>query len=175
MLRRRALPRPRTNATSTSRITTSSSAATRTRSSISSTKKASPRPTRRATSPRRPAPNPAPRRRAAKRSTCSSTRRICARITIGNAMLPEYRRVILEKLKRTGQHARHRIAHRLRAHPHAAGHPRPLPCAQRRDLRPRQPRQIPRRIQARQPQPRPARASTSPAARRIPAPACRWC
>ncbi len=31
------------------------------------------------------------------------------------------------------------------------------------------------RIQARQPQPRSARASTWPAAPRIPAPACRWC
>ncbi len=72
-------------------------------------------------------------------------------------MLPEYRRVILEKLKRTAQMPDHRIAHRLRAHAHAAGHSRPLPRARRRDLRPRQPRQIPRRVQTRQPKPRPAR------------------
>ena len=72
-------------------------------------------------------------------------------------MLPAYRRVILEKLKRTGQMPDIEIAHRLRARAHAAGHPRPLPRPERRDLRPGQPREIPRRLQARQPQPRPAR------------------
>ena len=42
-------------------------------------------------------------------------------------MLPAYRRVILEKLKRTGQMPDIEVAHRLRARAHAAGHPRPLP------------------------------------------------
>ena len=68
--------------------TTSSSAAIRTRSSIGFTEKANPPPTRPVISPRRLAPNRVPRRPAAKRSTCWSTRPICARITIGKRCCP---------------------------------------------------------------------------------------
>ena len=94
---------------------------------------------------------------AAKRSTCSSTRRICARITIGKRCCPS---IAASFWKSSSAPARmpdieSRIV--FEQHAHAAGHPRPLPRARRRDLRPRQPREISRRIQARQPQPRPAR------------------
>ena len=68
--------------------TTSCSRATRRRSSTGSTARASRRPIRPATSPRPRAPSPAWRRPAARRSTCSCTRPICARITTGTAMLP---------------------------------------------------------------------------------------
>ena len=73
-----------------------------------------------------------------------------------------------------GRPARHRGAHRGRAAPDAAGHPRALQGAERRDLRPCEPRQVHRRLQARQPQPRRSAASTSPAARPIRGRACRW-
>ena len=72
-------------------------------------------------------------------------------------MLPEYRRVILEKLKRTGQmpDIESRIVFERALTPqdiHDRYH-----VLERRDLRSGQPRKIPRRIQARQSQPRPAR------------------
>ena len=52
------------------------------------TRKANPLPTRRVISPQRPAPNPARRPRAGRRYTSLSTRRICARITIGTGCSP---------------------------------------------------------------------------------------
>ena len=72
-------------------------------------------------------------------------------------MLPAYRRVILEKLKRTGQmpDIEERIVFERTLTPqdiHDRYH-----VLEWRDLRPREPRQISRRLQARQPQPRPAR------------------
>ena len=68
---------------SISPITISCSAATLTRSLISSTRRASPRPTRRVISRRPLAPSPALPPPAARRFTSWCTRRICGRITIG--------------------------------------------------------------------------------------------
>ena len=90
-------------------------------------------------------------------------------------MLPEYRRVILDKLKRTGGMTDIEEPHRVRARADAAGHPRPLPRAERRDLRAGQPRPVLRRVQAGQPVAATSRACTSPAARPIRGRACRWC
>ena len=66
-------------------------------------------------------------------------------------MLPDYRRVILDKLKTTGgmPDLEDRIV--FEAAPDAAGHPRPLPRAERGDLRAGEPRQVARRVQAGQP------------------------
>ena len=47
------------------------------------------------------APTPPPRPRAARRCTCWSTRRICARGHDWSKMFPPYRQTILDKLKRT--------------------------------------------------------------------------
>ena len=71
-------------------------------------------------------------------------------------------------------HARPGRAHRVRKGVDAPGHPRPLPRAQRRDLRPGQPRQVDGGLQAGQPQPVGERACTWPAARPTPARACPW-
>ena len=91
------------------------------------------------------------------------------------AMLPGYRRTILDKLKRPAacRTSRSRIVFERGAD--AAGHPRPLPRARRRDLRPGEPRAVHRRLQAGQPQPGRRAASTWPAAPPIPGRACRWC
>ena len=91
------------------------------------------------------------------------------------AMLPEYRQVILDKLQDDRDRCRTSRAASSSNGPDAAGHPRPLPRAGRRDLRPREPRQVDRRLQARQPRRPTSRACTSPAARRTRARACRWC
>ena len=64
--------------------------------------------------------------------------------------------------------------HQGRALADAAGHPRPLPRAERRDLRACQPRPLLRRLQARQPEPRSRPASISPAAPPIRDRECRW-
>ena len=61
-------------------------------------------------------------------------------------MLPEYRRVIIEKLKDRPD-AGHRGTHRSNA-PHAARHPRALSRFERGNLRPGEPRTLPRRLQA---------------------------
>ena len=89
-------------------------------------------------------------------------------------MLPAYRRTILDKLKRTAGLADIEEPDRRRAAPDAAGHPRPLPGAERRHLRARQPRPLHRRLQAGQPLARGARPL--PRGRRGPsgARACRW-
>ena len=90
-------------------------------------------------------------------------------------MLPAYRQRHHRKTQAHRRHAGHRIAHRLRARAHAAGHSRPLPRFERRDLRTREPRQVSRRVQARQSLAPTCAVFISPAARRIPARACRWC
>ena len=65
------------------------------------------------------------------------------------AMLPGYRRVILDKLARTAgmRDLERRIV--VERDPDAAGHPRALPRAQRRHLRAGEPRPVSRRLQAR--------------------------
>ena len=90
-------------------------------------------------------------------------------------MLPAYRRVILEKLKRTGQMPDIEVAHRLRARAHAAGHSRSL--SRSRTAR----STVSPATENSSAHSSPAIAaptcavSISPAARRIPDPACRWC
>ena len=72
------------------------------------------------------------------------------------------------------RHAGSRGANRVRGGADAGRYRAALPRVARRDLRSGEPRQIPRRIQAGQSQPRSRGASISPAARRTRGPACRW-
>ncbi len=69
---------------------------------------------------------------------------------------------------------RPRAPDRGRADPDAAGHPRALPRAQGRDLRPRQPRPVPRRVQAGQPQSPRSGGCIWRAGRPTRGRACRW-
>ena len=82
---------------------------------------------------------------------CWSTRPICAPHHDWSTMFPAYRQVILDKLKRTAglEDIEERIV--VERAPDAAGHPRPLQGAGRRDLRAGLARRLPRRLQAGQP------------------------
>ena len=91
------------------------------------------------------------------------------------AMLPKYRKVILDKLARCAGMPDLEEPHRVRASPDPGRHPRALPRAERRHLRAGQPRQVFRCVQTGQPFARPCRAVSGRGGRRIPARACRWC
>jgi hypothetical protein len=89
-------------------------------------------------------------------------------------MLPAYRQVILDKLKRTAGMAD--IEDRIVVERHLTPQdiPRPLQGAERRDLRAGKPRPLHGRLQARQPLAPGEGASISPAGRASRVPACRW-
>ena len=166
LLGRGALSRASTGATSTSRTTTSSSRATPRRSSTGSTSAASrhPIPTCYLAAPSATEPGVAPRgRRGALRAGPHALPAAAPRLDRDAPGLPPGDPRQAEAHRGP---ARPRGAHRGRAAPDAAGHPRALQGAERRHLRPRQPRHVHRRLQARQPQP--ARQGPLPRRRRRP-------
>ena len=99
LLGRGPLPRPRPPLRAAPPPQLRLLARSRTRSSTSSTARASPPPTRPATSVPRPPPSRTSHRPAARPSTSSSTRPTCGPTTTGRPLFPRYRRTILDKLR----------------------------------------------------------------------------